>query len=120
MTQPLLLVENLQLHLGSRPLLQDISFSLQPGQTLGLVGESGSGKTLLARSLLGILPPGATLSGSLTFAGQDLHDPQVLLRVRGSRIGMIFQEPGAALNPLYTAEFHLLETLRCHKKLSLG
>ncbi|MEN9245237.1 MAG: ABC transporter ATP-binding protein, partial [Thermostichales cyanobacterium SRBZ-1_bins_19] len=57
---------------------------------------------------------------SLTFAGQDLHDPQVLLRVRGSRIGMIFQEPGAALNPLYTAEFHLLETLRCHKKLSLG
>ena len=120
MSEPLLTVTDLGLRLGSRILLQGIQFSLAAGQSLGIVGESGSGKTLLARTLLGITPPGAVVTGSLRFAGQDLRDPEVQRRVRGSQIGMIFQEPGAALNPLFTAEFHLVETLRCLRGLSVG
>jgi len=87
---------------GSRqPVVQDLCFTLGRGDTLGLVGESGSGKTQTAMALLGLLPASAQVDGSVRFAGEELlgAGPSVLNRIRAMRIAMVFQDPGAALNP---------------------
>jgi microcin C transport system ATP-binding protein len=102
--------------------VKDVSFDLDQGQTLALVGESGSGKSVSALSILGLLPyPQATHpTGSILFQGQELlnQSEDVLRRVRGSEIGMIFQEPMTALNPLHTIERQIAEPLEVHKKLT--
>ena len=98
-----------------------VSFDLHQGETMGLVGESGSGKSVTCRSLLGLVPePGEVIAGSVYFEGQNLLElsPRSLRSVRGREISMIFQDPMASLNPVYTVGDQIGETLRIHRKMS--
>jgi len=94
----------------------DISFEVQRGMTLALVGESGSGKSVTAMSLVGLLPGTATVTGSVRFKGDELvgASESRLRAVRGGGIGVIFQEPMTALNPVYTVRSLLREALKAH------
>jgi oligopeptide/dipeptide ABC transporter ATP-binding protein len=96
-----------------RPVLHDVSFSLERGEVVALVGESGSGKSMTARAIVGLLPPGATTSGRVVFDGMDLSKAsrRQLRRVRARRIGMIFQDPRAAINPIHRIGDFLTEAL---------
>ncbi len=97
--------------------LEDVSFSLAPGEILGLVGESGAGKSLTGAAIVGLLEPPARLcGGSIVFDGQriDQLPDASLRRLRGRHIGSIFQDPLTALNPLYTVGAQLVETIRTH------
>jgi microcin C transport system ATP-binding protein len=123
----LLCIENLSVHFH-RPTqpptvaVKGLSFSLAQGETLALVGESGSGKSVSALSILGLLPyPMASHpTGSVLFEGQELlNAPEGFLRkIRGHDIGMIFQEPMTALNPLHTIEQQIAESLIIHKGMT--
>jgi peptide/nickel transport system permease protein len=98
-----------------RLLVKGVSFDLRPGETLGIVGESGSGKTLTSLSLLGLLPPGVqAVAGCAVVDGEvlDLSDEKRLAQWRGSTVGMIFQEPMAALDPCFTVGYQLAEVIR--------
>jgi peptide/nickel transport system ATP-binding protein len=121
---PMLLdVTNLRVTLntarGPADALRGVSFTLERGQTLGLIGESGCGKSITALALMGLLPEGARVSGSMRFNGQELStlDEEAYCRLRGDRIGMVFQEPMSALNPLHTVARQIGESLRLHKGL---
>ncbi len=101
---PLLAVNGLSLALthGGRPLVDNVSFSLAPGEIVAIVGESGSGKTLTARAIIGLEPPAVRRSaGSIIFEGRDVTTmtPDQLRELRGNRIGFVFQEPMTSLNP---------------------
>jgi ABC-type dipeptide/oligopeptide/nickel transport system ATPase component len=103
------------------PAVDDVSFTIAPGETLGLVGESGSGKSVTAFAILGLLqPPGQVTGGRVLFEGKDLLTlPEREMRsVRGARISLIFQEPMAALNPVMRVGDHLAEALTVHSHLS--
>jgi len=93
-----------------------VSFSVAPGEILGLVGESGCGKSTLGRALLGLLAEGAVMDGTLDFQGEDLlaMSPKERFARRGSDLAMIFQEPLTRLNPLMRISEHFTETLRAH------
>ena len=110
----------LQTARGPADALRGVSFSLARGDTVGLIGESGCGKSITALALMGLLPEGATTAGSIRFDGQELTTlPEAqLCRIRGHRIGMVFQEPMTALNPLHTIGRQIGESLRLHKGLS--
>ena len=98
--------------------VQDVSFSLDAGETLGIVGESGSGKTTLALTLLRLLPPGARIvSGSIHFEGEDLvpKSEGEMRHIRGKRMAMILQDPMASLNPLFTIGDQVSEPIRIHE-----
>jgi peptide/nickel transport system ATP-binding protein/oligopeptide transport system ATP-binding protein len=86
---------------GADPVLDDVSFTVRSGRTTGLIGESGSGKTMLAMAVIGLLPPGATSTGSILLRSEDLLavDENRRRKVRGREIAMIFQDPLSALNP---------------------
>ncbi len=106
-------------------LVSDMSFELKAGETLGIVGESGSGKTLTSLSLLGLLPSGVeVVRGEVTLriGGMQqriaLTDIPKLAKLRGRVVGMIFQEPMAALDPCFTVGHHLTEVIRAHSKVS--
>ena len=120
---PLLRVTDLRLTLntehGPAQALRNVSFELARGATLGLIGECGCGKSLTALALLGLLPPGAQLSGSIRLDGQELVGlpERDLCALRGNRIGMVFQEPMTALNPLHTIGDQVAEPLRLHRGL---
>ena len=126
MTEPLLSVRELtvvfETHLGTLRAVDDVSFVLNPGETLGLVGESGSGKTVSSLALLGLLPrpPGRILRGSARFDGRDLLalPDRDLRRVRGKDVAMIFQDPMTSLNPLLTVGRQLTEVVETH--LTMG
>ena len=107
----------LQTQRGPAQAVRDVSFSLERGQTLGLVGESGCGKSITAMSLMGLLPEKAKVSGSVRLGGQELTSmsERDLQRIRGNRIGMIFQEPMTALNPVHTIGRQVAEPLRLHR-----
>jgi peptide/nickel transport system ATP-binding protein len=109
----------LQTARGPAHALREVSFSMQRGDTLGLIGESGCGKSITALALMGLLPEGAVVSGSVRFDGQELTalDDASFGRLRGARIGMIFQEPMTALNPLHTIGRQIAEPLRLHRQL---
>jgi peptide/nickel transport system ATP-binding protein len=121
---PLLEVSNLRVTLntarGPADALRDVSFALDRGDTLGLIGESGCGKSITALALMGLLPEGAKVSGSIRLDGQELTalDEAGWCDLRGRRIGMVFQEPMTALNPLHTVGGQVAEPLRVHKGLS--
>lgn len=104
---------------GCFRVVDDVSFSLAPGQTLGLVGESGCGKSVTALSLLGLLPQpaGKVEEGRALFQGADLLSlsPQQRYRLRGNKIAMIFQEPMTALNPVHTVGRQLMEVYELHR-----
>ncbi len=121
---PLLEVVDLRVSLqtsrGKHEALRGISFELDRGHTMGLIGESGCGKSITALALMGLLPDGAAVSGSIRFDGRELTtlDEPALCALRGNRIGMVFQEPMTALNPLHTVGHQIAESLRLHKKVS--
>jgi peptide/nickel transport system ATP-binding protein len=104
---------------GPADALRGVNFALQRGDTVGLIGESGCGKSITALALMGLLPDGARVEGSIRFDGQELTTlgEDALCRLRGRRIGMIFQEPMTALNPLHTIGRQIAEPLRLHKGL---
>jgi len=106
---------------GRWPVLTDVSLALAAGESLGVVGESGAGKTTLALALMRLLPPaGRVESGSIRLDGRDLlHLDEAAMRsVRGRGIGLVLQEPGAALDPLFTVGHQVSEALRTSEKLS--
>jgi peptide/nickel transport system ATP-binding protein len=107
----------LQTQRGPAAAVRELSFSLEKGQTLGLIGESGCGKSITALALMGLLPERAETSGSIRFDGQELVGlPDAALRqLRGNRIGMIFQEPMTALNPVHTIGHQVAEPLMLHR-----
>ena len=105
--------------------VQDLSFSIAPGEVLGLVGESGSGKSITSLAIMGLLPPTATVKGEITFQNghgnsSSLLDlpPDSLRALRGSRIAMIFQEPMTALNPVMRVGDQIAEAVLAHNQVS--
>ena len=125
MTQALLEVANLKVEFPTRHgtllALDDISFSIAPGEVLGVVGESGAGKSLTGAAILGLLePPGRISGGSVSLDGQRIDNlPNAEMRkIRGRKIGAIFQDPLTSLNPLYSVGRQLVETIRTHLPLS--
>ena len=97
----LLEVAHLSVRFGSNEAVQGVSFALERGERFGIIGESGSGKTLTALAITGLLPENAVWGGSITLDGTPLpRDERAMVRLRGKRIGMVFQEPMTALNPL--------------------
>ncbi|MFZ1815931.1 MAG: dipeptide ABC transporter ATP-binding protein [Rhizobiaceae bacterium] len=117
---PLLEISNLNLAIAGKKILDNISLTLDEGQVIGLVGESGSGKSLTALSIMRLLPRAASLAGSIRFAGEELvkADEAHMCALRGDDIGMVFQEPMTALNPLKTIGEQVAEGIRLHRKVS--
>ena len=115
-------IENLSLDIHGTPILRDVSFALQEGQVCGLVGESGSGKSMTALALMGLLPEGAQRTGRAISEGRDLFTlgERAMRALRGREIGMIFQEPMTALNPVQTIGDQVAETLVIHGEASRG
>ena len=107
---------------GTVHAVNNISFTLKPGELLGVVGESGSGKSVSMMSLLKLLPmpPAKILSGEVIFEGRDLlqASEDELRKLRGGDIGFIFQDPMTSLNPVFTVGFQLMEPLRIHMGMS--
>ncbi len=105
---------------GMRPLIEDVSLAVGPGETLAVVGESGSGKSITFLSALGLAPPPCFVAaGSVLFAGQDLTrlEKEALRRLRGTGIAMVFQDPLTALNPVFTIGDQIYEVLRAHRRI---
>ena len=125
MTQALLKVENLRVELktkeGTVPVIDDISFELNYGESLSFVGESGCGKSMTALAIMGLLPEKISKisSGRILFEGQDLTrlSTQDLRKIRGNKISMIFQEPMSSLNPVYSIGAQITEVLKLHQNL---
>lgn len=120
-TAPLLQVRNLSIVFDTRrgPLtaVDDISFDLAPGEILGMVGESGAGKSLTGTAITGLLErPGRIGGGEILFEGKRIDNlpAEQMRRIRGKKIGAIFQDPLTSLNPLYTVGYQLIETIRTH------
>lgn len=119
--EPLLEVCNLSLSRGRAVVLDGVNLLLQPGETLGLIGESGAGKSTLAMALIGLLrAPEVRLDGSMRFRGAELTTlgEADYRRLRGSKIGLIFQDATAALNPCFTVGEQIAEPLKRHLGLS--
>jgi ABC-type dipeptide/oligopeptide/nickel transport system ATPase component len=121
MADTLLDVQHLSVTFGAAPAVDDVSFQIAAGETLGLVGESGSGKSVTAFSILRLLqPPGRITGGRVLFQGRDLLtlSEREMCDVRGAGISLIFQEPMTALNPVMRIGDHIAEALLVHGKAS--
>lgn len=125
MIEPVLSVRNLTVEFpgrrGALTALDGISFDIHKGEVLGMVGESGAGKSLTGAAIIGLLePPGRIVSGEIRLNGERIdHLPLAALRkIRGSRIGMVFQDPLTSLNPLFTIAQQLMDTLGTHLNIS--
>ena len=119
MTRNLLQIEGLRVHAGVTPLIDGLDLTLAAGEILALVGESGSGKSLTALSILRLLSEDLTASGVIRFDGRDLMtlDEGRLCALRGADIGMVFQEPMTALDPLMRIGDQVAGTIRAHRRL---
>ncbi len=122
---PLLEVRNLRVEFptrrGTLVALNDVSFSIAPGEILGVVGESGAGKSMTGTAIIGLLePPGRIAGGQVLLEGRRIDNlgRDEMRRIRGRRIGAIFQDPLTTLNPLYTVGHQLVETMQTHLDLS--
>jgi len=125
MTEPVLAVRHLEVEFLSRRgrlrAIDDVSFDIAKGEVLGVVGESGAGKSVTGLAVIGLIdPPGRMTGGEIHLAGLRIDNlaPEALRRIRGKRIGMIFQDPLTSLNPLYRVGDQLVETIRTHLDLS--
>ncbi len=113
----LLDIDNLCLSIHGASILQDVSLRVESGEVLGVIGESGSGKSMTALSILQLLPQGAELSGRINLAGQEISsfEESDLCALRGKDVGMVFQEPMTALNPVMTIGAQVAETILIHE-----
>ena len=124
MAENLLTVNNLRTYFFTRSgvvkAVDDVSFVMRQGETLGVVGESGCGKSVTALSVMRLIasPPGKIVGGEITFNGEDIMEKnqRELTELRGSKISMIFQDPMTSLNPVYTVGFQIAETVKRHRK----
>jgi ABC-type glutathione transport system ATPase component len=121
MAEPIISVRNLvvefPLRRGLFTAVNDVSFDIMPGEILGVVGESGAGKSMTGAAIIGLIePPGHIASGEIYLKGERIDNlpPEQMSRLRGKRIGMVFQDPLTSLNPLYTVGEQLIETIRRH------
>ena len=117
----LLSFEHVEISYGGDPVVHDVSFSVKPGEILGLVGESGSGKSTLIKAAMGLLGDnGLVTKGDILFDGEDIPDlPEKELRkIRGAKIGMIFQDAGASLCPIRTIGAQIYESMSAHMDIS--
>ena len=113
----LLEISGLSVRFGTAEVVSDVSFALQRGERFGIIGESGSGKTLTALAVTGLLPEGAVTSGSITLDGEPLPTSErAMARLRGKHIGMVFQEPMTALNPLMRVNDQIAEAIRLNEE----
>jgi peptide/nickel transport system ATP-binding protein len=125
MTEPVLSVRNLEVEFVTRRrvlrAIDGISFDIAKGEVLGVVGESGAGKSVTGLAVIGLIdPPGRLCGGEIRLGGTriDHLPPEQMRRLRGKRIGMIFQDPLTSLNPLYRIGDQLVETMRTHLDLT--
>ena len=125
MTEPVLSLRNLQVEFKTRRAIlraiDGISFDIAKGEVLGVVGESGAGKSVTGSAVIGLIdPPGRISGGEIRLAGARIDDlpPEEMRKIRGKRIGMIFQDPLTSLNPLYRIGEQIIETIRTHLALS--
>ncbi len=121
----LLEVKNLRVEIPTRRgtllAIDDVSFSIEPGEVLGVVGESGAGKSLTGASIIGLLePPGRVAAGEIWLEGVRIDNLpyENMRRIRGKKIGAIFQDPLTSLNPLYTISKQLTETIKVHTDMT--
>ncbi|MBS9721841.1 ABC transporter ATP-binding protein [Tianweitania sp. BSSL-BM11] len=124
MEQPLLSVRHLSIGLSRQgtqlPVLNDVSFDVAPGEVLGVVGESGAGKSVAGAAIIDLLvPPLRRTAGEIALRGDrlDLMSPRQMHRVRGKRVGFIFQDPMTSLNPVLSIGKQLKDTMRTHLRL---
>ncbi|WP_144877280.1 ABC transporter ATP-binding protein [Microbacterium sp. 1.5R] len=112
-------VVDLVVEIDGRRVVDGVSFAVPDGARVGLIGESGSGKSLTALAILGLLPEGATASGSIRWNGTELigMPDRTLARLRGDEIGIVFQEPRTALNPIRTVGRQIAESIRIHESI---
>ncbi|SEO53518.1 peptide/nickel transport system ATP-binding protein [Methylobacterium sp. ap11] len=125
MTQPVLSVRDLRVEFATRrgvlTALDGVSFEINRGEVLGVVGESGAGKSVTGSAVIGLIdPPGRIAGGEIRLNGERIDNlpPEAMRKVRGKRIGMIFQDPLTSLNPLYRVGRQIEETIRTHTDLS--
>jgi peptide/nickel transport system ATP-binding protein len=125
MTPPVLAVSGLSTHFllrgGVVKAVDDVSFSVERGEVLGLVGESGSGKTMTGLSIIGVLdPPGRIVAGSIRLDGEELvgRSEDELRRHRGRKVAMIFQDPMMTLNPVLRIDTQMTEAITAHERVS--
>ncbi len=124
-TGPVLSVRNLRVEFpnrrGSLVAVDNVSFDIAPGEVLGVVGESGAGKSMTGTAVIGLLePPGRITAGEIWLKGQRIDNLpyEQMRRIRGKRIGMVFQDPLTSLNPLYRIGEQIIETIRTHLPLT--
>ncbi|MGW4524744.1 ABC transporter ATP-binding protein [Amycolatopsis sp. NPDC004378] len=115
----LLRLHDVAISFGDVEAVRGVGYEVHAGEVVAVVGESGSGKTVTAMSLLGLLPPTARVTGRAELAGRDLYamTPAELRAVRGGEVGMVFQEPMSALNPVFTVGDQLVEAIRTHRSV---
>ncbi|MGK3207964.1 ABC transporter ATP-binding protein [Amycolatopsis sp. MEPSY49] len=116
----LLRLHDVAVSFGDVEAVRGVGYEVRAGEVVAVVGESGSGKTVTAMSVLGLLPPTARVTGRAELAGRDLYamTPAELREVRGGEVGMVFQEPMSALNPVFTIGDQLVEAIRTHRPLA--
>jgi len=124
-TAPLLQVRNLRVEFNTRrgtlTAIDDVSFDIAQGEVLGVVGESGAGKSLTGTAIIGLLePPGRIAGGEILLEGERIDNlpAEAMRKIRGRRIGAIFQDPLTSLNPLYTVGRQIVETIQTHLPMS--
>jgi ABC-type dipeptide/oligopeptide/nickel transport system ATPase component len=122
---PLLVVDGLRIEFptrrGTLTAVHDISFSILPGEVLGVIGESGAGKSLTGSAVIGLIdPPGRIAGGEIRLAGRRIDNlpDEAMRKVRGREIGAVFQDPLTSLNPLFTVGRQLVETITTHLPVS--
>jgi peptide/nickel transport system ATP-binding protein len=115
--EPLLEVADLTVAFGDKVVVDHVTFTIERGGRLAIIGESGSGKTLTALAVIGLAPDNATITGRVTFDGQQLlgRSDGELSKLRGARIAMVFQNPQSSLNPLMRVGKQIAEPLRRHR-----
>ena len=112
-------VTDLRIEIDGRVLVHGVSFAVPDGARVGLIGESGSGKSLTALAIMGLLPDGVTATGSVLWNGEEILGlpDRRMARLRGDEIGMVFQEPRTALNPIRTIGRQIAEAIRIHERI---
>jgi peptide/nickel transport system ATP-binding protein len=124
-SEPILIVEGLRTHFftkaGVVKAVDDVSFTVQRGEVMGLVGESGSGKSMTGYSVMGLIdPPGRIVGGRIVLDGVDLRaqSAEQMRQMRGNRVAMIFQDPMMTLNPVLRIDIQMIEAILAHEKTS--